>query len=102
MTDFLQNQGHTILLAFWLTLKVSAIRAVIGPLGSVLIALIKNTTIASAIGVPEAFYTMRNQLQNYGDIVIPIFAGYALFFVALTLPTGLIFGWMAKRWQVAR
>jgi glutamate transport system permease protein len=52
--------------------------------------------------VPEAFYTMRNELQNYGDIVIPIFAGYALFFVALTLPAGLIFGWMAKRWPVAR
>jgi glutamate transport system permease protein len=79
-----------------------AFRAVIGPLGSVLIALIKNTTIAAAIGVPEAFYTMRNELQNYGDIVIPIFAGYALFFVALTLPAGLIFGWMARRWQVAR
>jgi glutamate transport system permease protein len=79
-----------------------AFRAVIGPLGSVLIALIKNTTIAAAIGVPEAFYTMRNELQNYGDIVIPIFAGYALFFVALTLPAGLVFGWMAKRWQVAR
>jgi glutamate transport system permease protein len=78
-----------------------AFRAVIGPLGSVLIALIKNTTIAAAIGVPEAFYTMRNELQNYGDIVIPIFAGYALFFVALTLPVGLIFGWMAKRWRVA-
>ena len=45
---------------------------------------------------------MRNELQNYGDIVIPIFAGYALFFVALTLPAGLLFGWMAKRWQVAR
>jgi glutamate transport system permease protein len=79
-----------------------AFRTVIGPLGSVLIALIKNTTIAAAIGVPEAFYTMRNELQNYGDIVIPIFAGYALFFVALTLPVGLLFGWMAKRWRVAR
>ena len=79
-----------------------AFRAVIGPLGSVLIALIKNTTIAAAIGVPEAFYTMRNELQSYGDITIPIFAGYALFFVALTLPAGLVFGWMAKRWQVAQ
>ena len=61
----------------WIIVLPQAFRAVIGPLGSVLIALIKNTTIAAAIGVPEAFYTMRNQLQNYGDIVIPIFAGYA-------------------------
>ena len=98
--------ARSIGLSFGQTMRIvvlpQAFRAVIGPLGSVLIALIKNTTIAAAIGVPEAFYTMRNELQNYGDIVIPIFAGYALFFVALTLPTGLIFGWMARRWPVAR
>jgi glutamate transport system permease protein len=98
--------ARSIGLSFGQTMRMvvlpQAFRAVIGPLGSVLIALIKNTTIAAAIGVPEAFYTMRNELQNYGDIVIPIFAGYALFFVALTLPAGLIFGWMARRWQVAR
>jgi glutamate transport system permease protein len=98
--------ARSIGLSFGQTMRIvvlpQAFRAVIGPLGSVLIALIKNTTIASAIGVPEAFYTMRNELQNYGDIVIPIFAGYALFFVVLTLPAGLIFGWMARRWQVAR
>ena len=98
--------ARSIGLSFGQTMRIvvfpQAFRAVIGPLGSVLIALIKNTTIAAAIGVPEAFYAMRNELQNYGDIVIPIFAGYALFFVALTLPAGLIFGWMAKRWPVAR
>ena len=98
--------ARSIGLSFGQTMRIvvlpQAFRAVIGPLGSVLIALIKNTTIAAAIGVPEAFYTMRNELQSYGDIVIPVFAGYALFFVALTLPTGLIFGWMAKRWRVAR
>lgn len=98
--------ARSIGLSFGQTMRIvvlpQAFRAVIGPLGSVLIALIKNTTIAAAIGVPEAFYTMRNELQNYGDIVIPIFAGYALFFVALTLPAGLIFGWMARRWPAAR
>ena len=98
--------ARSIGLSFGQTTRIvvlpQAFRAVIGPLGSLLIALIKNTTIAAAIGVPEAFYTMRNELQSYGDIVIPIFAGYALFFVALTLPAGLVFGWMAKRWRVAR
>ena len=98
--------ARSIGLSFGQTMRIvvlpQAFRAVIGPLGSVLIALIKNTTIAAAIGVPEAFYTMRNELQDYGDVVIPIFAGYALFFVALTLPAGLIFGWMARRWPAAR
>jgi glutamate transport system permease protein len=45
---------------------------------------------------------MRNQLQSHGDIVIPIFAGYALFFIVLTLPVGLLFGRLARRWAVAR
>jgi len=98
--------ARSIGLSFAQTMRIivlpQAFRAVIGPLGSVLIALIKNTTIAAAIGVPEAFYTMRNELQSYGDIVIPIFAGYALFFIVITMPTGLIFGWMAKRWPAAR
>jgi len=94
--------GLSFVQAMRMIVLPQAFRAVIGPLGSVLIALIKNTTIAAAIGVPEAFYTMRNQLQSHGDIVIPIFAGYALFFIVLTLPTGLIFGWMAKRWPAAR
>lgn len=98
--------ARAIGLSFGQTLRAivlpQAFRAVIGPLGSVLIALIKNTTIAAAIGVPEAFYTMRNELQNYSDIVVPIFVGYALFFVVVTLPTGLLFGWMAHRWPVAQ
>jgi glutamate transport system permease protein len=98
--------ARSIGLSFTQTMRIivlpQAFRAVIGPLGSVLIALIKNTTLAAAIGVPEAFYTMRNELQSYGDIVIPIFAGYALFFIVVTMPTGLIFGWMARRWPVAR
>lgn len=98
--------ARSVGLTFTQTLRIvvlpQAFRAVIAPLGSVLIALIKNTTIAATIGVPEAFYTMRNQLQSHGDIVIPIFAGYALFFVVLTLPMGLLFGWLAKRWPVAR
>ena len=98
--------ARSIGLSFAQTMRIivlpQAFRAVIGPLGSVLIALIKNTTIAAAIGVPEAFYTMRNQLQSHADIVIPIFVGYALFFMAITMPTGLVFGWMAKRWPVFR
>jgi glutamate transport system permease protein len=98
--------ARSIGLSFIQTLRMvvlpQAFRAVIAPLGSVLIALIKNTTIAAAIGVPEAFYTMRNQLQNHADIVIPIFIGYALFFIVITLPVGLFFGWLARHWAVAR
>ncbi|WP_030904083.1 amino acid ABC transporter permease [Streptosporangium amethystogenes] len=79
-----------------------AFRAVIAPLGSILIALTKNTTIAAAIGVGEASLTMKTLFEAHGDAVVQIFAGFALGFLILTLPTGLLFGWLAKRLAVVR
>ncbi|MBH0775175.1 amino acid ABC transporter permease [Nocardia bovistercoris] len=78
-----------------------AFRSVIAPLGSVLIALTKNSTIAAAIGVAEAAYLMAEMTENEAAI-IAIGAIFALGFVCLTLPTGLLFGWLAKRFEVAR
>lgn len=78
-----------------------AFRAVIAPLGSVLIALTKNSTIASAIGVGEAALLMSEMNENEAAI-LAIGAIFALGFVILTLPTGLFFGRLAKRYEVAR
>lgn len=78
-----------------------AFRAVIAPLGSVLIALTKNSTIASVIGVGEAAFLMSEMNENEAAL-LAIGAIFALGFVILTLPTGLFFGWLAKRYEVAR
>lgn len=78
-----------------------AFRAVVIPLGSVLIALTKNTTIASAIGVAEAALLMKEMIENTAALAT-IGAIFALGFVILTLPTGLFFGWLGKRLAVAR
>ncbi len=78
-----------------------AFRAVIIPLGSVLIALTKNTTIASAIGVAEAALLMKEMIENTAAL-IAIGTIFAAGFVILTLPTGLFFGWLGKRLAVAR
>ncbi len=78
-----------------------AFRAVIIPLGSVLIALTKNTTIASAIGVAEAALLMKEMIENTAA-VLTIGAIFAFGFVVLTLPLGLFFGWLGKRMAVAR
>ena len=84
-----------------LILLPQAFRAVLIPLGSVLIALTKNTTIASAIGVAEAALLMKEMIENTAAL---LFVGgiFALGFLLLTLPTGLLFGWLGKRWAVAR
>ncbi|WP_405492189.1 amino acid ABC transporter permease [Nocardia sp. NBC_00511] len=78
-----------------------AFRAVIAPLGSVLIALTKNSTIASAIGVGEAALLMADMNEKEAA-ALNIGAIFALGFVILTLPAGLFFGWLAKRFEVAR
>ncbi|RDH75172.1 amino acid ABC transporter permease [Mycolicibacterium moriokaense] len=78
-----------------------AFRAVIIPLGSVLIALTKNTTIASAIGVAEAALRMQELIENRAAVLV-IGVIFGAGFVILTLPLGLFFGWLGKRMAVAR
>ena len=84
-----------------IVLLPQAFRAVIIPLGSVLIALTKNTTIASAIGVAEAALLMKEMIENTAALVT-VGTIFMLGFVILTLPTGLFFGWLGKRLAVAR
>jgi glutamate transport system permease protein len=84
-----------------IVLLPQAFRAVIAPLGSVLIALTKNTTIASAIGVAEAALLMKTMVENEAALLL-ISGIFAAGFVILTLPMGLFFGWLGKRWAVAR
>ncbi|WP_280225253.1 amino acid ABC transporter permease [Nocardia farcinica] len=78
-----------------------AFRSVIAPLGSVLIALTKNSTIAAAIGVAEAAHLMAEMIETEAAL-LAIGAIFAFGFVLITLPTGLLFGWLAKRYEVAR
>ncbi|WP_018600590.1 amino acid ABC transporter permease [Mycobacterium sp. 155] len=78
-----------------------AFRAVIIPLGSVLIALTKNTTIASAIGVAEAALLMKEMIENTAAL-LAVGTIFAVGFLVLTLPLGLFFGWLGKRLAVVR
>jgi len=79
-----------------------AFRSVIAPLGSVFIALTKNTTIATTIGVAEPATKMKELIEVNSDIVLLIFAIFAAGFMFLTLPMGLFTSWLAKRMAVAR
>jgi len=87
-----------------LTLVVlpQAIRSVIAPMGSILIALAKNTTIVGTIGVIEASTVMKDLINSNGDQVIQIFAVFALTFAIFLVPTGYFFGWLSNRLEVKR
>jgi glutamate transport system permease protein len=78
-----------------------AFRAVIAPLANVLIALTKNTTVAAAIGVAEAALLMKEVLEKESQLLL-VAAVFAFGFLVLTLPTGLILGWLSKRLAVKR
>ncbi|MER6473331.1 amino acid ABC transporter permease [Streptomyces collinus] len=78
-----------------------AFRAAVGPLTNVLIALTKNTTVAAAIGVAEAALLMKKMLENEAQLLL-ISAVIAFGFCCLTLPTGLILGWVGKKVAVKR
>ena len=84
-----------------IVLLPQAFRAVLIPLGSVLIALTKNTTLASAIGVAEAALLMKEMIENTAAVMV-VGGIFAFGFVVLTLPLGLFFGWLGKRMAVAR
>ncbi|MGO4597783.1 amino acid ABC transporter permease [Terrabacter sp. 2RAF25] len=78
-----------------------AFRGAIAPLGSVLIALTKNTTVASVIGVAEASALMKTIIENE-TASVAVFLVFALGFVILTLPVGLLFTSLSRRLAVKR
>ena len=65
-----------------------AFRGAIAPLGSVIIALIKNSTVAAVIGVGDSAGLMQVITENEGAS-LPMFFFFAMVFVVLTLPIGL-------------
>ena len=78
-----------------------AFRGAIAPLGSVLIALIKNTTVASIIGVAEASGLMKTIIENE-TASVTVFLVFAIGFVILTLPVGVLFTSLSRRLAVKR
>jgi glutamate transport system permease protein len=93
--------GLSFTQVLFLVVLPQAFRSAVGPLTNVLIALTKNTTIASAIGVAEAAALMKTMIENEAQL-IPILSLFALGFIVLTLPTGLLLGWVGKRVAVKR
>ncbi|QPK78364.1 amino acid ABC transporter permease [Corynebacterium lizhenjunii] len=79
-----------------------AVRAAIVPLGNTLIALTKNTTIASAIGVAEASLLMKSTIEMHASQLFVIFFIFAVGFIVLTLPMGLGLGKLAENMAVKK
>lgn len=79
-----------------------ALRGAITPLGNTLIALIKNTTVATVIGVAEIAGLMKEMQEFNNNLILPIFLIVAIGFVILTLPVGLLTTYLSNRLAVKR
>lgn len=91
---FAQNMRYVIL--------PQAFRGAITPLGNVLIALTKNTTVATAIGVSQAAFAMRRMIEFRPDVLFSVFMLIAIGFVIITLPMGIAISALSSRLAVKR
>ena len=79
-----------------------AARAVIPPMTSVLIALLKNTSVVAAFGMAEATATMRGLTNNNADERIGIFLAFAIGYVVLVEVVSLSSYLVERKVKVAR
>lgn len=80
-----------------------AFRTVVPPLGNVFIAMIKNSAIVGAVGVGGDLYSVGVQLTgSQGEAAIPVLIGVALGYLVLTIPAGLLLGYLERKVAIAR
>jgi glutamate transport system permease protein len=94
--------GLTFRQSLRLVVLPQAFRTVIPPLINVVIALIKNSSIAAAFGVVELTATGTRLANANGDAVIAVLVGVAVCYLVLTLPSGWLAGRLERRVAVAR
>jgi glutamate transport system permease protein len=78
-----------------------AFRAVIPPVTSALIAMTKNSSVAAAVGVPEATSLMRKLVNDNTSDLWAIFFGFAGFYMALVAVIAGISSLLERRMKVA-
>lgn len=80
-----------------------AFRTVVPPLGSVIIAMIKNSAIVGAFGVGGDLYSVGANLTSaQGYAALPVLTGVVLGYLAITLPAGFGLGVIERKVAIAR
>lgn len=78
-----------------------AVRTVLPPLSSLLIALTKNSAIAGAFSVTELF-GWQKLMSDQGFNVVPLFISVALGYLVITFAISGVFRLLERRMEVAR
>ena len=80
-----------------------AFRTSIPPLGSVIIAMFKNSAVVGAFGVGGDLYSVGANLTSaQGYAALPVLTGVAFFYLLITIPSGLLLLGIERKVAIAR
>jgi glutamate transport system permease protein len=94
--------GLTFTQSMGLVVLPQALRAVVPPLASVLIALIKNTSVGAAFGLAEATFRMKGFTNDNTSERPLIFLTFAIGYIVLVEIVSAGAFLLERRWRVAR
>ena len=78
-------------------------RSIVPPLGSVIIAMFKNSAIVGAFGVGGELFSVGNQLTSAeGYAALPVLTGVAIGYLLITIPSGIALSVIERRVAIAR
>ena len=97
-----RSVGMTFGQTLRLVVLPQAFANIIPPLASIFIALLKNTSIASAFFIFEATQAMSQLIGQFGNAVIPIITATAFAYLALALLSSALFGRLERAVRTSR
>ena len=95
--------GLTFIQSTRIVILPQAFRGSIAPIGNTIIALIKNTTVASVTGVSNETSGVMGAAIEFGpQFILLIFLTFALGYVIIVIPVGLLTTTLSRRLAVKR
>jgi glutamate transport system permease protein len=92
---FTQSLGQVVL--------PQALRSSIPPVGSVIIAMFKNSAVVGAFGVGRDLWAVGRSLSSaQGYDALPVFTGVAIGYLCITIPAGIILAVTERKVAIAR
>jgi glutamate transport system permease protein len=98
-----RSVGLTFIQSLSYVVLPQALRTVVPPLGSVIIAMFKNSAVVGAFGVGADLFSIGNTLTSArGFETLPVFTGVAIGYLAITLPSGALLQVIERKVAIAR
>lgn len=95
--------GLTFTQSLSLVILPQALRTVVPPLGSVIIAMFKNSAVLGAFGVGgDLWSTGLNLSSAQGYAPLPVFLGVAVGYLCITIPAGIALQVIERKVAIAR